>query len=519
MDDMRRTRNELLRSALPRMAVDFLFINLALIIAVTARMIIVFLDDPQTLRSIIQRGTAIYGHNIGIVAGITLTTFLISGVYTRQRFYIGRYKLLAILQGSGVAALLYMTLAYLVDLRLQLPRGVIIPTFALIFLLCGGVRYVKWMLAERFAHRPRADLQKRVPKNILVIGGAGHLGSELCRQLLDADYYVRVLDILMFGDDAIAELHQHPRFELIKGDFRHIETVVKAVSGMDAVIHLGAIVGDPACAVDEDHSVEVNYAATRMIREVCRGFGIRRFIFASTCSVYGASDHLVDERSLLNPVSLYAITKVESERALLDKHDKDFSPTVLRLATVFGLSPRPRFDLVVNLVTAMAVVEKQCTIFGGDQWRPFIHVVDVARAMVKVLQAPESLVAGQIYNVGDDRNNLQLREVGDLVEKLVPSAKVIRQEHNVDRRNYRVSFQKIREQLGFTCERDVASGIEELRDAMERGEMTEFRHERYSNVNFFKRLRELGHPSTRRHDSEADIIPFRPRQAADTSSS
>jgi nucleoside-diphosphate-sugar epimerase len=515
---MSPTRTELLRSALPRITVDLLFINLALIAAIAGRMVILYFDDPHTLREILHRGIAIYGHNIGPIAGLTLATFLLSGVYTRQRFYIGRYKLLAIVQGSGVSALLYMTLAYLVSLPLQLPRSVTVATFALILVLCGGVRYLKWILAERFTERPRAtDPGKSRPRKLLVIGGAGHLGSELCRQLLDEGYTVRVLDILMFGDDAVAGLYKHPEFELIQGDFRHIETVVKAVSGIDAVIHLGAIVGDPACAVDEDHSVEVNYAATRMIREVCRGFGIRRFIFASTCSVYGASDQIVDERSALNPVSLYALTKVESERALLDKHDLDFSPTILRLATVFGISPRPRFDLVVNLVTAMAVVESKCAIFGGDQWRPFIHVHDVARAMLRVLQAPEHVVAGQTYNVGDDRNNMQLREVGDLIEKLIPTAEVVRQEKDVDRRNYRVSFQKIREQLGFTCERDVASGIKELRDAMVEGRITEFRHERYSNLNYLKRLRETGHPSARRQDSGAEIIPLRPRRVSEPS--
>jgi hypothetical protein len=133
--------------------------------------------------------------------------------------------------------------------------------------------------------------------------------------------------------------------------------------------------------------------------------------------------------------------------------------------------------------------------------------------MVMVLAAPERVVAGQIYNVGDDRNNLQLREVGDLVETLVPAAQVIRQEDDVDRRNYRVSFQKIREQLGFTCERDVASGVEEIRDAILAGRLTEFRHERYSNLNYLKRLRELGHPSAIPQPSEAEIIPLRPRAA------
>lgn len=514
MDVSSSMKAKLLRSALPRIATDVVLISLALLIALAGRMIVIYLDSAMPLRWVIGRAVSLYGLNIGPVVGVTLATFLVSGVYTRQRFYTGHYKIVAILQGSGVAALLYMTLDYLLQLHLALPRSVVLLSFGLIFLFCGGMRWLKWSLDARFVRRDPSTGEIREPRKILVIGGAGHLGSELCRQLLDEGYGVRVLDVLMFGDDAVQALYEHPSFELIEGDFRHIENVVKAASGMDAVIHLGAIVGDPACAVDEDHSVDVNYAATRMIREVCRGYGIRRFIFASTCSVYGASDHIVDERSNLNPVSLYAITKVESEKALLDKHDPTFSPTVLRLATVFGLSPRPRFDLVVNLVSAMAVKEGTCAIFGGDQWRPFIHVSDVARAMITVLRAPEQAVAGQIYNVGDDRNNMQLREVGDLIEKLVPSAQVIRKEDDVDRRNYRVSFQKIREQLGFGCTRDVASGIREIRDAIQAGQIPDFRDVRHSNLNYLKRLRETGHPSAARlSDTGAMVIPLRPPQA------
>ncbi|MEM9491639.1 MAG: NAD-dependent epimerase/dehydratase family protein, partial [Myxococcota bacterium] len=516
---MKFTRSQLSRAALPRMAADFLLINLALAAAVALRMILVYLDTNQSIRWVVDRALGLFGYNLPLVAVITLGIFLLFGVYSRQRFYIGRYKLVAILQGSGVAALLYTSSIFLFRLDWDLPRSVIIATFAGIFLLCGGVRWAKWSLDANFVRRPKSKGKSAdEPRKVLVVGGAGHLGSTLCRQLLDQGYQVRVLDVLMFGDDAIAELYENPNFELIQGDFRHIEMVVKAAAGIDAVIHLGAIVGDPACAVDEDHSVDVNYAATRMIREVCRGYGIRRFIFASTCSVYGASDRIVDERSTLNPVSLYAVTKVESERALLEKHDDDFSPTILRLATVFGLSPRPRFDLVVNIVTAMAVKEGKCAIFGGDQWRPFIHVEDVARAMVATLQAPEIVVAGEIYNVGDDSNNMQLREVGDLVEELVPEAEVVRQEKDVDRRNYRVAFQKIREQLGFTCTRDVRSGVIEIRDAMRAGKMSDFRDARYSNLGYLKRLRQSGHPSAKRIETDSGVvIPFvRPDAAVPT---
>jgi nucleoside-diphosphate-sugar epimerase len=249
----------------------------------------------------------------------------------------------------------------------------------------------------------------------------------------------------------------------------------------NAVVHLGALVGDPACALDEKLALEINLAATRMIAEVARGFGIQRFIFASTCSVYGASDQLLDERSALNPVSLYARTKIDSERVLLALNDDRFAPIILRFATVYGLSPRPRFDLVVNLLAAQAVCEKRITIFGGNQWRPFIHVNDAAEAILKCLEAPLHVVKGQIFNVGSDDQNYQIAQLGDLIKKLIPDVEVIRQGDDTDRRNYRVSFAKIRKHLGFTPRYTVADGILEIKAAIEAGRIRDYRDARYSN--------------------------------------
>lgn len=500
-------------SPLPRVAVDFVLVNLAFLFAYTIRVVWGFLaaSSAESQSAFVERGIELYSVNVGPVVGVTLAVFAMFGVYTGRRFYAKRYKIISLLQASGVAGLGYVTLLFLVNRAWLPPRSVVMMTFCLVFVFCGGVRYVKWALERRYEFTPRVGAPSDRVGTVLVIGGAGHLGSVLCRQLLDADYRVRCLDILMFGDDAIGELLDRDRFELLEGDFRNVETVVKAVKGTDAVIHLGAIVGDPACAVDEDYSVDVNYAATRMIREVCRGFGVRRFVFASTCSVYGAGDHVLDEHSKLNPVSLYARTKIDSERAILSLHDETFSPTVLRLATVFGLSPRPRFDLAVNIVTAMAVREGKCKIFGGSQWRPFIHTSDVARAMVKVLKAREQVVAGAVYNVGDDRLNMQLGELGDIVERLVPDAEVERREDDVDRRNYRVSFKKIRDQLGFTCEVTVEDGVREIKEALESGVVEDFRDPRYSNLNYLKRLREANHPSaSKRQDTRERLRVVNP---------
>jgi nucleoside-diphosphate-sugar epimerase len=484
-----------------RAAVDFVLINLAFALAYGGRVIWGFYTSDlsaEGLTAFIEGNLELYQISVGLVVGVTMIVFAAFGIYTGRRFYGARYKIVTILQASGVSGLAYLMVLFLLYRDGLPPRTVVLSTFTLVFLFCGGVRWIKWTLESRYQISPRQPERLEGVTTVLVVGGAGHLGSVLCRQLLDDGYRVRCLDILMFGDAPIRELYNHERFELIEGDFRNVETVVKATVGTDAVVHLGAIVGDPACAVDEDYSVDVNYAATRMIREVCRGFGVRRFVFASTCSVYGAAASAIDESSRLNPVSLYAQTKIDSESAILSLHDPTFSPTVLRLATVFGLSPRPRFDLAVNVITAMAVADGECAIFGGAQWRPFIHTTDVARAIARVLSAREEVVAGEVFNVGDDQLNLQLSEVGDIVERLVPEAVVRREEDNVDRRDYRVSFKKIRDRLGFTCEVTVEDGVREIKQAIETGLIGDFRAAEFSNLNYLRRLREVGHPSASR---------------------
>jgi len=250
---------------------------------------------------------------------------------------------------------------------------------------------------------------------VLVVGGAGYIGSLVIEKLLACGCKVRLLDNLVYGDEAIRNLLNHPRLEFIKGDCRNIQDVVRAMANVRNMIHLAAIVGDPACAEDGENASQINYAATRMMAEIAAGHGIERFIYASTCSVYGASDGLMNENSETNPISLYARTKLQSEQVLLDERSKSFHPTILRFATVFGLSARPRFDLVVNLLTAKAVQEGVITIFNGEQWRPFIHVQDVAQAVVEVFLAPLKSVSGEIFNVGDDRLNYTLKQIAEKI--------------------------------------------------------------------------------------------------------
>ena len=328
--------------------------------------------------------------------------------------------------------------------------------------------------------RPEHNRQGPI-RRVLVIGGAGYIGSVLCRYLIAAGYDVRVLDALLYGKESLAELEGHPRFELMRGDSRDVSAVVAAVLDVDAVVHLGELVGDPACALNERLTLEINYSATHMLAEVAHGYGIKRFIYASSCSVYGASDHIVDERSDLNPVSLYARAKVGCEKALAEIGGEDFSPVILRLATVFGLSYRPRFDLVVNLLTAQAESGADVTVFGGTQYRPFVHVTDVSRAILACLGAPLETVRRQTFNVGSDQQNYTLRQIGEMICALVPEAKRVSLLPGEDRRNYCVSFEKIRRELDFECQTGVETGIVDLARALRSGVVEDYTDTRYSN--------------------------------------
>jgi len=320
-----------------------------------------------------------------------------------------------------------------------------------------------------------------MPATVLVTGGAGYIGSVLVRRLLGQGYRVRVVDRLLYGDAGIRDLRGHRNLELLVADFRDSTTVAAAVQGVDSVVHLGAIVGDPACALDEAFSVETNLDATRTIAEACAAQKVGRVVFASTCSVYGASDEPLDENSALNPLSLYARTKIGSERLLLDQQHDGCPAVVLRFATAFGPSPRPRFDLVVNLLTAKAVGGGPITIYGGDQWRPFVHTDDIARAVVMAMEAPLDIVNGQVLNVGSTAENYRLSELGEIIHELVPEVELQIDHYAVDQRNYYVRFDRVREILGFEPIYSLRDGIRELRNALLRGDIVDYRAPDHDN--------------------------------------
>ncbi len=326
------------------------------------------------------------------------------------------------------------------------------------------------------------DTPQQQVKSILVVGGAGYLGSVLCRKLLQKGYTVRVLDMLLFGKEPIEELKLHSQFEYIHGDIRDITTISTALQDIDAVIHLAAIVGDPAGRDKPLSTIETNYLASMTLAQACRYHQINRFLFASTCSVYGQGNALLDETSPLNPVSLYARSKIESEKAILGLADGNFAPTILRMSTLHGLSPRMRFDLVVNIFALKSTMERKIKIFGGNQWRPLLHVDDAADAFIKCLEAPIEAVRGQVFNVGSSEQNFRILELGKIVQEVIPGTELeIEEENNSDQRDYRVSFAKIESTLGFKPRKTVQQSLLEIHTALQNNAFPDVTHPRYYN--------------------------------------
>jgi nucleoside-diphosphate-sugar epimerase len=310
-------------------------------------------------------------------------------------------------------------------------------------------------------------------QKILVTGGAGYIGSVLVRQLLEKNFSVRVLDNLLYGGSSIVDLLHHPNFEFIKGDIRNEAVVSKALKGVFAMAHLAAIVGDPACAQQPELATATNLEGTKLLYQKANQSGVARFVFASTCSNYGKmkdSTEYLTETAALAPISLYAKTKVEAENFLLSQTAKNnCQPTCLRFSTVYGLSLRPRFDLTVNEFTKELALGRELVVFGEQFWRPYCHVADLARAVITVIEADEKMVAHEVFNVGNTAENYQKQMIVAEILKQIPEGKVKYVSKNEDPRDYRVSFEKIKERLNFVPVYKVSDGIRQIKQALDDG--------------------------------------------------
>lgn len=321
---------------------------------------------------------------------------------------------------------------------------------------------------------------------ILVTGGAGYVGSHLVRKLLARGRRVRVLDRYLYGDHGLTAVLGEPGLEVIEADVRDRMAVMKAARNCDAVIALAALVGDAACDLNPAETASINLESTRLVAEVCDELAIGRLVFASSCSVYGAGvDEILTETSELAPVSRYAQTRIDSEAILHDYRDR-LSVVILRLATVFGLSPRMRLDLIVNTFAAQAFFNRRIRVFGGGQWRPNLHVQDAAAAFMLAAEAPDAVAGGEIFNVGDNDANHTVLDIARMVHAALPGTEVEMVETITDQRNYRVSFDKINQRLGFRARFGVADGVAEIVAACRRGDISGLADPRYSNIQCLK---------------------------------
>lgn len=323
-------------------------------------------------------------------------------------------------------------------------------------------------------------------KKVLVTGAAGYIGSVLTRQLLEKGYQVRGLDILNFGGESLISVYNNPNFEFIKGDIRIKEDITKALIDVESVVHLAAIVGDPACAKQPNLAEVTNWIASKQLFDYCNDFTkVKKFIFASTCSNYGkmAGDELLNESSPLNPVSLYAELKVKFEKYLMESKTREgFIPTALRFSTVYGLSPRMRFDLTINEFIKEVALGRELVIFGEQFWRPYCHVEDLARACVYVLEADSKVVDHNVYNVGDTEENYQKKVIADEILRIAPSAKIKYIRKDEDPRDYRVNFFKIQKELHYRITKKVPDGLQEIYNIVNDGLITDIESSKYRNI-------------------------------------
>lgn len=326
-------------------------------------------------------------------------------------------------------------------------------------------------------------------KTIMVTGGAGYVGSILLRRLLQNGYRVVCVDKLRFGGTSLVDIWGHPDFVFEKVDITDqnaMDEIFKRYQ-FDGIVHLAAIVGDPACKLEPDLARKTNLGASTYIIDRAIQAKVKRFVFASTCSNYGRMknpDEYVDENSQLAPVSLYAELKVGFEKIILNQVQRNdtICPTILRFSTVYGISPRMRFDLTVNEFSKDVALGKELHIFGEQFWRPYCHVQDFSKAILAVLEANEQVTAFNVFNVGDTSQNYTKKMLVDELLRQVPNAWVEYTHKEDDPRDYRVKFDKIRDELGFRISRTVPEGIKDVLTSIWSGVIKNPQDQNYYNI-------------------------------------
>jgi nucleoside-diphosphate-sugar epimerase len=326
-------------------------------------------------------------------------------------------------------------------------------------------------------------------KRVMVTGGAGYVGSNLVPKLLEAGYEVSVLDLYLYGDDLFRKYSRDARLREVKGDLRDPAIVAKGLEGCDAVIHLACISNDPSFDLDPGLGKSINYDCFRPLIKASKSEGVRRFIYASSSSVYGIkNDPDVTEDLPLQPLTDYSKYKAMCEEVLEKEREPGFVGVTIRPATVCGYAPRLRLDLTVNILTNLAITNRRITVFGGEQLRPNLHVDDMTDLYLHLLQADDATVDGKVWNAG--YHNLKVREIADMVRERVGDNVEIVVTPTDDHRSYHVSSEKIRRELGFAATRSVSDAILDLKAAYSAGKVPHsMTDDKYYNIRRMQSVR------------------------------
>lgn len=322
-------------------------------------------------------------------------------------------------------------------------------------------------------------------KKIFITGGAGYVGAALTPYLLSKGYEVTVFDLMIYGEDVLSK---HDKLHVVKGDIRDKDLIKKKIPGHDVVIHLACISNDPSFELNPELGKSINLDAFSPLVNISKKSGIKRFIYASSSSVYGIKDEPnVNEKMSLEPLTDYSKFKADCETILLKNKSNDFIPIVIRPATVCGYSPRQRLDVVVNILTNLAYHKKEISVFGGEQLRPNIHILDMVRAYDYLIKAKGELVSGQIFNAGYE--NQTVNHLASLVKKVIGQDVTIKYQKTNDNRSYHISSQKIKDVLGFETKKSIEDAIKDLKNAFDSKKLDNtLTNEKYFNI---KRMNNL----------------------------
>ena len=331
----------------------------------------------------------------------------------------------------------------------------------------------RFMSSNISNERNTREKARNKEQSVLVVGGAGYVGSVLSNSLLTAGYNVKVLDKLLYNNGfSISRFLDDPNFSFILGDFRDEKILEKSLENVSNVVILAALVGDPISRKYPELTLKINQEGTIKLLNYLKDKNIQKVVFASTCSNYGLKEgnSLATEESELNPQSLYAKTKVAVEKYIIEnKGEFDYCPTILRIATAYGISGRMRFDLTISEFTRELALGKELVVYDPDTWRPYCHIRDISKAIIQVIEAPRERVDNEIFNVGKNEENYTKRMVVDTIIKYVTNANVKYQTGGKDPRNYRVSFDKIKSRLNFEPDFTVKSYTKKLYEAIKSG--------------------------------------------------